>query len=50
MRSPTRTRYYVQVDAAEKVEDWSDERFWTELKRRLPDEVAARCFSRSKGR
>jgi p-hydroxybenzoate 3-monooxygenase len=45
MRSPTRTRYYVQVDAAEKVEDWSDERFWTELKRRLPDEVAARLVT-----
>ncbi|MGA3797778.1 4-hydroxybenzoate 3-monooxygenase [Pseudomonas fluorescens] len=42
MRSPTRTRYYVQVDAEEKVEDWSDERFWTELKSRLPAEVAAR--------
>jgi p-hydroxybenzoate 3-monooxygenase len=42
MRSPTRTRYYVQVDAEEKVEDWSDERFWTELKSRLPEEVAAR--------
>jgi p-hydroxybenzoate 3-monooxygenase len=42
MRSPTRTRYNVQVDAEEKVEDWSDERFWTELKSRLPEEVAAR--------
>ncbi len=40
MRSPTRTRYYVQVDAEEKVEDWSDERFWEELKRRLPATVA----------
>ncbi|WP_447782008.1 4-hydroxybenzoate 3-monooxygenase [Pseudomonas plecoglossicida] len=40
MRSPTRTRYYVQVDATEKVEDWSDERFWTELKARLPQELA----------
>ena len=40
MRSPTRTRYYVQVDAEEKVEDWSDQRFWDELKRRLPDHFA----------
>jgi p-hydroxybenzoate 3-monooxygenase len=40
MRSPTRTRYYVQVDATEKVEDWSDERFWTELKARLPQDLA----------
>lgn len=42
MRSPTRTRYYVQVGAEEKVEDWSDDRFWAELKSRLPAEVATR--------
>ncbi|MFI0473240.1 4-hydroxybenzoate 3-monooxygenase [Halomonas sp. HMF6819] len=40
MRSATRSRYYLQVPLDEKVEDWSDERFWEELKRRLPDEVA----------
>src|SRR5690606_36629053 len=34
-RSPTRSRYYVQVPADEKVEGWSDERFWDELRRRL---------------
>jgi p-hydroxybenzoate 3-monooxygenase len=41
MRSRTRSRYYVQVPLEEKVEDWSDERFWDELRRRLPEEVAA---------
>ncbi|GGY09111.1 4-hydroxybenzoate 3-monooxygenase [Litchfieldella qijiaojingensis] len=41
MRSQTRSRYYIQVPSDEKVEDWSDERFWEELKRRLPDDVAA---------
>lgn len=41
MRSATRSRYYVQVGADEKVEDWSDTRFWNELKSRLPDDVAA---------
>ena len=41
MRSPTRTRYYVQVPADEKVEDWTDERFWDELKMRLPAATAA---------
>ncbi|SDM92343.1 4-hydroxybenzoate 3-monooxygenase [Vreelandella arcis] len=40
MRSATRSRYYLQVPLDEKVEDWSDERFWDELKRRLPDDVA----------
>jgi len=41
MRSPTRTRYYVQVGAEEKVEDWPDQRFWDELKSRLPAQTAA---------
>ncbi|PAU51789.1 4-hydroxybenzoate 3-monooxygenase [Pseudomonas indica] len=45
MRSPTRTRYYVQVGAEEKVEDWSDERFWDELKRRLPEQTAAKLVT-----
>jgi p-hydroxybenzoate 3-monooxygenase len=45
MRSPTRTRYYLQVDAEAKVEDWSDQRFWDELKRRLPDELAERLVT-----
>lgn len=39
-RSPTRSRYYVQVDASEKVEDWSDDRFWDELRRRLDPAIA----------
>jgi p-hydroxybenzoate 3-monooxygenase len=34
-RSPTRSRYYVQVPADEKVENWSDARFWDELRIRL---------------
>ncbi|WP_342247222.1 4-hydroxybenzoate 3-monooxygenase [Pseudomonas sp. OTU5201] len=45
MRSPTRTRYYVQVSADEKVEDWSDERFWEELKSRLPEQTAAKLVT-----
>ncbi|WP_298725141.1 4-hydroxybenzoate 3-monooxygenase [uncultured Pseudomonas sp.] len=45
MRSPTRTRYYVQVSAEEKVEDWSDERFWDELKSRLPEQTAAKLVT-----
>lgn len=39
MRSETRSRYYVDVDMNEKVENWSDDRFWDELKSRLPAEV-----------
>ncbi|WP_225774498.1 4-hydroxybenzoate 3-monooxygenase [Pseudomonas sp. Marseille-Q5115] len=45
MRSPTRTRYYVQVDAEEKVEDWSDDRFWNELKARLPQDLASKLVT-----
>ncbi|WP_095078607.1 4-hydroxybenzoate 3-monooxygenase [Pseudomonas sp. Irchel s3h17] len=45
MRSPTRTRYYVQVPTEEKVEDWSDQRFWDELKARLPSALAERLVT-----
>lgn len=38
MRSHTRSRYYLQVPLDEKVEDWSDDRFWAELTNRLPDD------------
>jgi p-hydroxybenzoate 3-monooxygenase len=41
MRSLTRSRYYVQCGLDEKVSDWSDERFWAELRSRLPPDVAA---------
>ena len=40
MRSPTRSRYYLQVPVEEKLEDWADERFWDELKSRLPGSLA----------
>jgi p-hydroxybenzoate 3-monooxygenase len=40
MRSPTRTRYYVQCGLKDKVEDWSDSAFWDELRRRLDPEAA----------
>jgi len=38
MRSNTRSRYYIQVPLEDKVEDWSDEAFWQELKNRLPEQ------------
>jgi p-hydroxybenzoate 3-monooxygenase len=40
-RSQTRSRYYLQVPLQDRVEEWSDERFWDELKARLPADVAA---------
>jgi p-hydroxybenzoate 3-monooxygenase len=39
MRSPTRSRYYIQCSLAERVEEWPDERFWDELRRRLDPEA-----------
>jgi len=35
MRSAKRSRYYLQCDLTDKVEDWSDEAFWDELRHRL---------------
>ena len=42
LRSPTRSRYYVQCDVNDNVANWSDDAFWDELRRRLPADVAAR--------
>jgi len=41
MRSHTRSRYYVQCGLDQKVEDWSDERFFDELRTRLDERAAA---------
>ncbi len=41
MRSPTRSRYYIDVPVTEKVEDWSDDRIWDELATRLGPDAAA---------
>jgi p-hydroxybenzoate 3-monooxygenase len=40
LRSQVLSRYYIQVPLSDQVEDWSDEAFWAELKRRLPQEIA----------
>ncbi len=40
MRSASRSRYYIQCGLEEKIEDWSDKRFYDELRRRLPAEHA----------
>jgi len=40
MRSHTRSRYYVQCDLDDNVENWTDDAFWDELRRRLPPEEA----------
>ena len=40
MRSKTRSRYYVQCPLQDKIEDWTDDKFWDELRRRLPVDLA----------
>jgi p-hydroxybenzoate 3-monooxygenase len=42
LRSQVLSRYYIQVPLSDAVDDWSDDAFWDELKRRLPDDVATR--------
>ena len=40
MRSKTRSRYYIQCPLTDKVEDWSNQRFWDELSLRVGSDVA----------
>lgn len=40
MRSQVLSRYYIQVPLTDKPEDWSDDAFWAELKKRLPASVS----------
>ncbi|HKR89451.1 MAG TPA: 4-hydroxybenzoate 3-monooxygenase [Phenylobacterium sp.] len=41
MRSPTRSRYYIQCALDEPLEAWPDERFWDEVCLRLGPEAGA---------
>ncbi len=45
MRSNTRSRYYIQCSLDDKVENWSDQAFWDELRKRLDPEAAARMVT-----
>lgn len=45
LRSQVLSRYYIQVPLTDSVEDWSDDKFWEELKRRLPTEVASQLIT-----
>jgi p-hydroxybenzoate 3-monooxygenase len=40
IRTPMLSRYYVQCSLDDKIDDWSDDRFWDELSARLPAHVA----------
>jgi p-hydroxybenzoate 3-monooxygenase len=45
LRSQVLSRYYIQVSLTDTVEDWSDQAFWDELKRRLPTELAGKLVT-----
>jgi p-hydroxybenzoate 3-monooxygenase len=45
MRSLTRSRYYVQCPLTDQVDQWSDERFWTALRRRLDPAMAEQVIT-----
>ncbi|WP_447726563.1 4-hydroxybenzoate 3-monooxygenase [Sphingomonas koreensis] len=45
MRSPTRSRYYIQVPLTDRIEDWSEERLWDELAARF-DPLSAHGVTR----
>lgn len=40
MRSPTLSRYYLQCPASDRAQDWTDEAFWAELRRRVDPATA----------
>jgi len=45
LRSQVLSRYYIQVSLTDSTEDWPDDAFWAELKRRLPEEIATKLTS-----
>jgi p-hydroxybenzoate 3-monooxygenase len=45
MRSPTRSRYYVQCTVEDKLEAWPDSRFWDELRSRLPERITEKLVT-----
>jgi p-hydroxybenzoate 3-monooxygenase len=45
MRNANLSRYYVQCPTSDKVEAWSDDAFWDELRRRLPPEPAEKLIT-----
>ncbi|WP_298965980.1 4-hydroxybenzoate 3-monooxygenase [uncultured Roseibium sp.] len=40
MRNESLSRYYVQCGLDDDLQEWSDDRFWDELKRRVPEKIA----------
>jgi len=45
LRSRDRSRFYLQCSLEDKVEEWPDDRFWDELRLRMPERYAARLVT-----
>jgi p-hydroxybenzoate 3-monooxygenase len=45
MREPMLSRYYVQCPVDDSLDDWSDDRFWSELFARLPEHIASKIVT-----
>lgn len=45
MRNAMLSRYYIQVPLSDQLADWSDDAFWAELKKRIPEDAAARLVT-----
>lgn len=45
MRNDNLSRYYIQCSLSDSPDDWTDEAFWSELKRRIPKEQAEKLIT-----
>ncbi|WP_372603931.1 4-hydroxybenzoate 3-monooxygenase [Actibacterium sp.] len=45
MRNANLSRYYIQCPLSDSPSDWSDQMFWNELKRRIPEEHADKLIT-----
>ena len=45
MRNEKLSRYYIQCSLSDSPEDWTDEAFWSELKRRIPHDQAEKLIT-----
>jgi p-hydroxybenzoate 3-monooxygenase len=44
-RNAMLSRYYIQCDLATRPDEWPDDRFWDELKRRFPPDIAQKIVT-----
>lgn len=45
MRNENLSRYYIQCSTSDRADNWSDNDFWGELKRRIPEDQAAKLVT-----